>query len=1203
MKKRTEKNDMFALSMEKRRGLNLKKLISAKGTKGILGGTLAIILALSGVSTAFATNYTSQQYVFEDTTYNGDTFKNINTGMSGGAVFHYSASKLVINATLFENNTAAGQGGAMFTQVSSTDSSISNSSFNLNKATGTNGHGGAIYLTNLAKFGNIITTMFNGNTANVNGGAIFNAGTLGDMTWLSFTNNTATTGAGGAIYNYYDNTTAAKIGNLSNVTFAENTAYTDGGAIYNTRSEIGTLTNVDFLANEAGAMGGAIYNNNYAKIGNMDTVTFSNNEAGTNGGAISNNFNSEIGTLTDVLFAKNEAVTNGGAIYNLSNSTIGALTGVEFTIGFTENKAGFDGGAIYNAEAGIIGDMLNVSFEDNKAGRDGGAIFNGGNTAKLGTLTNVQFLKNEAVTNGGAIYNGGVNSEISGLDRVLFEENKAGQGGAIYNAPAAASKPTIGALTKVNFIGNEAVTNGGAVYNGNGAIIGNMDTTLFEGNIAGTNGGAIFNHLGGSVIGTLTDMQFIGNAATAGLGGAIANYGNSSIGDLTDIEFTGNTAGLDGGALYNAEYGTIGDLLNIKFENNESGTDGGAIYNGRNTAKIGTLTDIEFTGNEATNAGGAIYNGGVNSEIGALTNILFEGNKAGTDGGAIYNAPEAGYTVTLGALTDVYFIKNEAANNGGAIYNSGALTLHSGQFTGNLANGVANSIHNTGALIIDIDEDEGLDMRDQMTGAGGAIAKNGNGTWYLGGNSVFTDSTMFDVNAGTLYLFQKGEVANANRLNENAMVQTGKINLSGANSSFNLADGALLVIGVGEIHEINSEGSLTMESGSEIGINYDGLYNGGPITWTKKDILTLESFDLDNQSIVVNPEAFLEEWAYDITINAKWNNEDDPTTRDTLSLISYKELNHDRGGSYSGRASDAIALNNPTNEVIMNRQKALLAGKAEVAGYLWGTGFYNFSQLNKIGRLDGYTVKTPGIALGYDDIVNGQQHFMGLAVIGAFPEYKSGNVITDGHDVRFNVYGGTTLDSGFELNYMAGYGFGSINQDRNYDAEVYSADYDYNTLNFSAGVAKELKQTKDSFFRPYANYEYLRVNTDGYSEGGAGDYDLSVKGKNSNISRVRAGLDYVKELSDKENNYVRAGLFWQGQYGDINSNSEMYFNTDPVDSNFVNSTKIADENSLGVTLGFGTAIGEDSDLRLNYTGIYSSNANTHDIGITFAHKF
>jgi predicted outer membrane repeat protein len=170
-------------------------------------------------------------------------------------------------------------------------------------------------IINAAGLGNVFTinsglnvivsnlTFANGTTS-TNGGAIKNSGTL-NVTDCTFSGNKATS-YGGAVYN------AGSL-NVCNCTFINNLA-ASAGAIYN----YGTLnvTSSAFTGNKGTSFAGAVFGDT-GKVTYLSNCTFTNNTS-AKGGALWNR-----GTLTvnGCVFNGNVATNNGGAIFNTASGT------------------------------------------------------------------------------------------------------------------------------------------------------------------------------------------------------------------------------------------------------------------------------------------------------------------------------------------------------------------------------------------------------------------------------------------------------------------------------------------------------------------------------------------------------------------------------------------------------------------------------------------------------------------------------------------------------------------------------------------------------------------------------------------------------------------------------------------------------------------------------------------------------------------
>ena len=157
---------------------------------------------------------------------------------------------------------------------------------------------------------------------------------------------------------------------LRNATISNNSAFDEGGGIYN--DSVLIVTKSIIMGNIADDQGGGI-RNRFGKATIIDS-TISNNMSGTGGGGIRNS--SSLILINSTIYA-NEAGWSGGGIQNnlassitLSNATISG------------NIAKVDGGGVYNVGGGAI-TMTNTTINANRAEFNGGSIFNVDGTASI----------------------------------------------------------------------------------------------------------------------------------------------------------------------------------------------------------------------------------------------------------------------------------------------------------------------------------------------------------------------------------------------------------------------------------------------------------------------------------------------------------------------------------------------------------------------------------------------------------------------------------------------------------------------------------------------------------------------------------------------------------------------------------------------------------------------------------------------------
>jgi len=150
------------------------------------------------------------------------------------------------------------------------------------------------------------------------GGGLLNEGTV-TISNSTFANNSASSGGGG-LYNYQGTVT------ISNSTFASNSA-SNGGGLLNTGTA--TISNSTFASNSASSVGGGLYNN--GGTATISSSTFASNSASNGGGLYNYGGTTSLGgsivaknTGSDC-FNYNGTLTDNG--YNLSSDSSCGFTG------------------------------------------------------------------------------------------------------------------------------------------------------------------------------------------------------------------------------------------------------------------------------------------------------------------------------------------------------------------------------------------------------------------------------------------------------------------------------------------------------------------------------------------------------------------------------------------------------------------------------------------------------------------------------------------------------------------------------------------------------------------------------------------------------------------------------------------------------------------------------------------------------------
>lgn len=523
------------------------------------------------------------------------------------------------NKILFENNTAAQNGGALYTQKQSSLIAYGGATFVSNKAVVDNG--GAIAAYGVANLNNVT---FEKNSAGLRGGSIYLSNSDAELTTrfskitdCIFKENSAKHGGAVAAYSADETLAEGAIVDISACDFISNTVESDGGAVYAGRKSKVTISDVLF-ENNSGLEGGALYVTGESTVDvtntkflsnkvtsadgcggaitvrssklNINTSEFDKNSADKNGGAIyvsyvgTSKYNSNV-KITDTVFTENTTKKYGGAIYSAVHEVTKPKNVIEAQdLEFKKNVA-LKGGALY-LTAGSMTYFENINFEENtntsvadETAEDynGGAVYLSESVFEINGAT---FKGNSAKYNGGGL--GAYSGSTATLNNVIGTENTAVHaGGFAYN-----SGSTIN-IYNSNLKKNSSEETGGAIsLHSLGTT--NVYKTVFEENTAGTHGGAAYVYTEASKT-LLQDCSFVKNSAVK-YGGAIY-ASKASLLDIFNITATENTAN-NGGVLYETTTDTIVTLNGITVSGNTASK--GPIIYGNTTKAILNLNKANY---------------------------------------------------------------------------------------------------------------------------------------------------------------------------------------------------------------------------------------------------------------------------------------------------------------------------------------------------------------------------------------------------------------------------------------------------------------------------------------------------------------------------------------------------------------------------------------------------------------------------------
>ncbi len=425
----------------------------------------------------------------------------------GGAIYSFGNLN-IYGATISENSAA--RGGAIYSYKTT---NIYNATITKNSATF---RGGAIYMPasvnsrlTLGGANEVIKAevLFEENSAQDNGGAIFDQGVL-NANNTTFLKNTSEK-AGGAIAAYgYENLGNNKSVAVSNSVFDQNTS-AGGGAVALYSNATAMFSNTSFTNNTSTSTGGAVVADS-ADV-KVYGSTFENNTASSHGGALIAS-NEAIVYMSNVKANGNSSGGNGGAMYATASKI--EIDGAEIK----NNSATSQGGAfsMHRATAtGIVSELTfnKITASGNTAGAMGGFLYNNHSVLKM---YNSDIKDNYSTSHGGAISLQGVAD--TSIYNTKFTNNSCGTAGASVNGGAmyVYTDSTSTLLHSCTFESNSAPNLGGVSYVSNASLLTMYNTTAK--NNSATDGGFMCVTAAESknVSVTMSGTTVSGNTATNG---------------------------------------------------------------------------------------------------------------------------------------------------------------------------------------------------------------------------------------------------------------------------------------------------------------------------------------------------------------------------------------------------------------------------------------------------------------------------------------------------------------------------------------------------------------------------------------------------------------------------------------------------------------------------------------------------------------
>ena len=1148
-------------------------------------------------------NASQLQILGANNTFSNNTLNETAGGKTGGGAIHNRGvfqngkiADLTIGTAdsinLFENNTSKSFGGAIAARA--VDGENQDSSVKI--------------------YGQ---TIFDGNVANMDGGAIWNyvaesAGTTGNAILnfngdTTFQNNLAG-GLGGAIYNndvVNVNGGALFDGNKSGVEFDGSGDVIAGSGVANDIYNAGTV-------NLNASSGNSIVFND--GIDGLNGTLNINSENGYTGNVV---FNASVtnnqvlvagGTLTNNAIIDGDVTVNGGNVDNadLNNSQIiGSVSIADgATLSTFANTIATDAGSTIG-NSGIltlVGGTLSKDVTGTGSVFVDGTVVNGAeieNSVRVNSGKSLETSANTIATGANAtITNAGTLTLTDGA----LSKNVTGNGwlvvdGALTNVANIANKVRINqnkSLETSASLLDGAVTNNGTLtltggtlaqnVTGNGSLIVNNSVSSdagYLGNDVTNNGtltltgGALSSDVlgGGSLIvnGAVTNTGTIENAVTINQNKSLS----TAAGLLANGVTNNGTLTLTSGTL-TQNVGGSGSLV----------VDG-TVTNNANIANVVTIKQNKSLSTAAGLLGKNVTNNGTLTLTGGTLSRNISGNGSLVVNGAVTNTGTIGNTVTIkqnkSLSTAAGLLGKNVTNNGTLTLTDGALSQNVGGSGSLIVNG---AVTNTGTIANAITINSSGDFTSSADKLTNTIANNG--TLTLNGGTLARDIT----GNGTL------NVAEGNSLYVGTKsIQQNKINLNGTM--------------VAELVDVNDAPRFTTGDFAGYGTLQLVMREAGTYKVFGDDSFDLRLIEFLPEGITVDSPLYNLAWDDNGNVSATQKSADEVAYKNkisddaalmTLNLVNsssekLNDLGVENQARLAARDTNAVeraarAINPETGAVIhtigvsnQNMISNLVAGRttAPIAknnygelrrNAMWIQGIYNDSKYDDV--FDG---KTIGIVAGFDGTVDK------IVTVGAGYSFAHSDVNgterdTDIDTLTVFLYG-QYKPKAWYIDAFANYSMFDYTEKGDVFGTSVSSDYDVKSFggqivagyNFDGGITPEI------------GLRYMHLSVNDFKN----NLDIKTKIDDTNYLTAMIGTKYTHDIEMSKKLLLRPEFRYGLKYDALSERQIATISLPGVDTYKTKAdrlSRVGNEFGLGfgvIYQGLDLSVGYELELRHDFT--------------------
>ena len=670
--------------------------------------------------------------------------------------------------------------------------------------------------------------------------------------------------------------------------------------------------------------------------------------------------------------------------------------------------------------------------------------------------------------------------------------------------------------------------------------------------------GEVGNYLYGIYTSTLTDAN-VENTGTIRVSGTSRGNSNASVygmyvsGSLngaTTVANSGTISGYASSPLYSASfYGIATSSISGTSSLTNSGSITGYAYGGLWEAYGYGISTGSLSGT------GAIDNSGsINVKVVGQTSASVYGISTGSlqDASTVTNSGTisieavnqvasyvGAYGIDVGAMTGTASITNTGDIIVKAV-NEATRSSDSAYATGIWASSMAagTSITNSGLISTDVqragDDTERAYAVYVGGGTGGALSNSGTmiGGVYLGGSGkTLTNSGSIttwhhsDTFVGEYFTNQTGAALTVEMSGTGSYAQitaTGTLDLTDANTLAVIVDPWNTLQDGDVLADVLSGGTLTTPVSGV-------LLSGGNLFWGFTGEIDGNTYDLtaaysDAATVFGNAGVDIsgsQATALDSLLNGGQSGDLAAAAAALNASTNGAQLASAVGiisPAINGAAAQATIGASAAGTNIVSKRQSQTRGASSGDGFSdkswWIKPYFGQAEQSSANGFSGYEVDSNGFVVGVDGAVSDDWR-VGLALGLGAAEVEADASALDIDTTQLTVYGTWAMSDVTSMDVKLGYGMHGYDGARSTPGGVAKSDYDGNQLLLAAELKRVYELNEDWTFTPGVGLTWTQVDIDGYSETGAGAFNLTTS--SADEDSLILGLDGEFERTLSEN--------------------------------------------------------------------------------------